>query len=66
MTKFKFKGFGTFLLKLMIVYSIVVVFICQLEFTITVSKKKTGIIQNITNVADNIYSGYKSLTEGIK
>ena len=60
MAKHKAKDFGNFLLKFLVVYSIVVVFICQVEFTIT--KKKTGIIQNLTVAVDSVYSGYKSLT----
>jgi len=60
------QSFGDFIIKIIIVYAILTVFICQVDFEIKIIKKKTGIIQNLTNIADNVYSGYKSLTGGVK
>jgi len=60
--KFNWKGLGGFILKAGIVYSLLMMLLCQVEFNININKKKTGIIQNLTNIADNVYSGYKSLT----
>jgi len=67
-SKFNFKGLGMFLITVGVVYSLIAILMCQVEFgidlDITISKKKTGIIQSLTNVADVVYGSYKSLTKG--
>jgi hypothetical protein len=55
------KYFGDFIIKIIVVYALLTVLICQVDFEIKISKKKTGLIHNITNIVDNAYSGYKSI-----
>ena len=59
--KFSFLGLGSWVLKLLLILMIYSIFTAQIEFDLRIIKRKEGIIQTITNVADTIYSGYKSL-----
>lgn len=59
--KFSFAGFGSWVLKLLMLLMVYSIFTAQIEFDVRILKRKEGFIQTVTNVFDTAYAGYKSL-----
>ena len=57
---------GSVLGKLLVIFMLGSILMTQVEFTIIISKKKTGIIQSVTNIADNLYAGYNALKGSVQ